>query len=659
MAAMEVMTEPAADRLADETALAGAFADDGPLARGFYGFRPRDGQVQMAGAVRAAVERGRHLLVEAGTGTGKTLAYLVPLLLSGKRVLVSTGTRNLQNQLYDRDLPAVIHALGLDVRVAMLKGRANYLCPYRLELSLSQGELESPAAWKDLHRVSRWWRRSEDGDIGLVEDVAEDSPVWPHVTSTTDNCLGQDCPCLDQCPVVRARRAAAAAQVVVVNHHLLFADALLRDDGLGELLPVTDACVLDEAHQLPDVAAQFFGVRLGSSQLLALARDSLAEAVKDAPDDQALRDACQALEHAVAQFRLALGAPVRRESWHALEQTSELADAVMALEECLAAMDVLLGESAERGAGLAACRERIPALRENLQRVLHGQPDENDILWFETWQRGWSVHATPVQVSDSFPDLVASRGGSWIFTSATLSVGGRFDHFRAELGLAEATTDTLQLASPYDYANQALLYAPRGMPDPGDPGYTDRLLDALAPVLAASRGRAFLLFTSYRALHQAADRLREEGDYELFVQGETGRALLLEQFRGARRGVLLATASFWEGVDVRGEALSCVVIDRLPFSSPGDPVTRARIQRMKESGRDAFNDWQLPQAVLSLKQGAGRLVRDEGDRGVLVVADPRLLGRAYGRRFLCDLPPMRRTRDVNEVVSFFGAAGAG
>ncbi len=633
-----------------EDSLAEAFSAAGPLAVRFPGYRPREGQLRMARAVLAAMEAGRHLVVEAGTGTGKTLGYLVPLLRSGKRILVSTGTRNLQNQLFDRDLPSVIRALGLDVRVAMLKGRSNYLCPYRLELHLSQGELESPGAWRDLHRISRWWHRSEDGDVGLVDDVAEDSSVWPYVTSTADNCLGQECPRIDQCPVVRARRNAASAQVIVVNHHLLFADALLRDDGLGELLPDTDACVLDEAHQVPDVAAQFFGVRLGSTQLLSLARDSLSEAVQDAADDQALRDACQGLEHAVAAFRLALGTAIRREAWSTVQQDEELQRAVATLESCLTELGDLLEQAAERGAGLAACRERIPAMQEAMQRVLRGNVE--DILWFETWQRSWSVHATPVQVSDSFPDLVRKRGGSWVFTSATLSVGGNFGHYVGELGLPAAETDTLQLASPYDYARQALLFSPRGLPDPSSDQFTDRLLDQVEPVLAASGGRAFLLFTSYRAMHLAADRLREQGEYELFVQGETGRALLLEEFRRAQRGVLLATASFWEGVDVRGDALRCVVIDRLPFSSPGDPVIQARIQRMKEKGRDAFREWQLPQAVLTLKQGAGRLVRDEQDRGVLVIADPRLLGRAYGQRFLDDLPPMRRTRDVDDVVRF-------
>ncbi len=651
---MEIVAEPVSNP-GTRQEVEQAFAADGLLAAGFPGFIPRPGQMQMAAAVLSALEQQRTLLVEAGTGTGKTLAYLVPLLLGGQRVIISTGTRNLQNQLFDRDLPAAVRALGVDVRVAMLKGRANYLCPYRLELHLSQGELDSRAAWKDLHRVSRWWRRSVDGDISGVEEVAEDSPVWPYVTSTTDNCLGQECPMLDECPVVKARRAAASAQVVVVNHHLLFADALLRDDGLGELLPAADACVLDEAHQVPEVAAQFFGERLSSQQLLSLARDSLTEALQVAADDLALRDACQQLENTVSRFRLALGESIRRDAWEEVQGEAELQEAIDALDAELQTLDGLLEAAEERGEGLAACRERIPAIRNSMTRVLRTDTSADDILWFETWQRGWSVHATPARVSENFPELMATRGGTWVFTSATLSVAGRFSHFQSELGLAPDSCDVLNLPSPFPFAEQALLYVPRGMPDPGAREFTECLLEKVRPVLAASKGRAFLLFTSYRALHQAADILRDQDEYPLFVQGETGRGLLLEQFRSTPRALLLATASFWEGVDVRGEALSCVVIDRLPFVSPGDPVMRARIRRMRERGENAFNGWQVPQAVLALKQGAGRLIRDAGDRGVLVIADPRLIGKSYGGTFLADLPPMRRTRDLAEVEQFFAA----
>ncbi|MDE2089186.1 MAG: ATP-dependent DNA helicase [Gammaproteobacteria bacterium] len=629
---------------------------EGPLARHVAGFAPRPQQQAMAEAVAQALEERRRLITEAGTGTGKTYAYLVPALLSGKKVIVSTGTRNLQDQLFHRDLPVVRAALGVPVGVALLKGRANYVCRYRLEASLAEGRFRSRAQADELQRIHAWAGHTTRGDIAELGDVPEDSPIWPQATSTADNCLGQECPRFSQCHVMKARRAALEADVVIINHHLLFADMVLREDGFGELLPGADAFILDEAHQLPEAAANFFGLSLGSRQLLELARDTVLEQRREAGDMAALQEAAQRLEHAVQECRLALGREARRAAWKEVTGDEAVVRAMSALDQALTELQAGLAPAAPRGKGLDNCWQRSRALLERLQVLM--EPGADDAIhWFETYTQAFTLSLTPLDVAGTFRSHLDAQPRAWIFTSATLAVGDSFEHFAAQLGLQDARTQRLD--SPFDYARNALLYVPSAMPDPNEASYTEAVMEAALPVLEASRGRAFLLFTSHRALKQAAQRLQGRLTYPLLVQGEAPRNELLERFRAHGNAVLLGTSSFWEGVDVRGEALSCVVIDKLPFAAPGDPLLQARSEALARRGGNPFMDYQLPNAVIALKQGAGRLIRDVDDRGVLVLCDPRLLSKTYGRVFLDSLPPMPLTRRLEDVRAFFSRPDAG
>jgi ATP-dependent DNA helicase DinG len=601
----------------------------------------------MAARVEAALADHARLVVESGTGTGKTFAYLVAVLRSGKKVLISTGTKNLQDQLYRKDLPLVREALALPVTTALLKGRANYLCRHRFERAHAEGHRGHAA--RELTRLYSWTRETASGDLAEDGALAEDSELWPLVTSTAENCLGGQCDQYDDCFVNHARREALAADVVVVNHHLFFADLALKEEGFGQLLPGVEAVIFDEAHQLPDTASLFFGVRVSAHQLVSLARDAVTEELKEASGIAELRPAAQALEKAVADFRLSFGINPRREAWSAIAKDQAVQAGLNELTQQLAGLGRVLQAAAARGQGLANCAARAQALSEQLSFVAQGDTSEY-VAWFETTTRGFALNLTPLDIANSLrPHLAANK--AWVFTSATLAMHGRFDHFLAQLGLEDA--DTACFDSPFDYAAQSLLYLPPGLPDPAQPDFTEAVVNTALPVLAASQGRAFLLFTSHRALRRAAELLHERLPYPLLVQGSASRTALLERFRALGNAVLLGTGSFWEGVDVRGEALSCVIIDKLPFAAPDDPVLRARAQALEDEGRNAFVEVQLPQAVIALKQGAGRLIRDEHDHGVLVLCDPRLTRKSYGRVFLASLPPMPRTQQLGEVEAFF------
>ncbi len=630
---------------------------DGPLTRWLPGFAPRLAQQRMAAAVETILSGGGTLVVEAGTGTGKTYAYLVPALLAGRRVMISTGTRHLQDQLYHRDLPLLRQALQIPVKTALLKGRSNYLCHYRLEATEREGRLATREQVAALQRIRDWATRTRSGDIAEVGDVPEDASIWPRVTSTVDNCLGQECPRLQDCFLARARREAQAADLLVINHHLFCADMAIRETGFAEILPGAEAIIFDEAHQLPEVASYFFGRSLSGRQLLELARDTRVEQLRDAADFGDLRVRAAALDPAVLALREALGLGDRRALWREVATGPALRAAVTMVATALEQLRTALQEAAVRGKGLEHCLQRCEDLAQRLELLSEPAEDEVRVRWFETQGRSFVLSATPLDIAPVFQERMNALPGSWIFTSATLAVEQGFTHFAARLGLLDYTA--LRLDSPFDFARNALLYHPPELPDPATPQYTGALVEALLPVLEASRGRAFLLFTSHRALQEAARLLAGRLRYPLLVQGERAKAALLAQFRALGNAVLLGTASFWEGVDVRGEALSCVVIDRLPFAAPGDPVVQARIEALRQRGENPFLSYQVPQAVIALKQGAGRLIRDTGDRGVLVLADPRLLSRFYGRLFLDSLPPMPRTRRLDRVRAFFASADAG
>lgn len=625
-------------------------ATDGPFARQLQGYAERPQQQELAAAVEQALADESVLVAEAGTGTGKTFAYLVPALLSGKKVIISTGTRNLQDQLFHKDIPLVRKALEVPVDVALLKGRANYLCPHRMELAQSEGRFHSRSQVADLQKVRKWATQTDTGDIAELSDLPEDSPLWSQITSTADNCLGSDCEYIDRCHLAHARKRAQEADVLVVNHHLLFADMALKDEGFGELLPGANAFILDEAHQLPDTASNFFGTSITANQLLELARDTVAEDLKEAGESRQLRIFAEKLEKTVRDMRLVFDRDPTRGPWRDVCERSEMGRSIDEVGECLENVHNCLEPLAARGKGLESCFERAQVLLARFG-MLTGPTPDGFIHWYETHTRSFSINLTPMDVAQLFSKQLSARPASWVFTSATLAVGDNFDHFTHQLGLENATTARWE--SPFDYPNQAVLYVPDGMPEPNSPGYTEAVIEQALPVIEASGGRTFLLFTSHRALRQAAELLEGRLDYPLLVQGEAPRTVLLDKFRSLGNAVLLGTGSFWEGVDVRGEALSCVIIDKLPFASPGDPVLQARIDAMRRAGGNPFMEYQLPQAVITLKQGVGRLIRDINDRGVLMLCDPRLGSKSYGRVFIDSLPPMSKTRKFEVVERFY------
>lgn len=623
---------------------------DGPFAREVRGFAPRASQQAMAEAVEEAIAERQMLVAEAGTGTGKTFAYLVPALTSGRRVIVSTGTKTLQDQLFHRDLPQVRGVLGARVSAALLKGRANYLCLHRLEQAHQEGRYASREQVAQLQTIRAWSKRTAAGDRAELAEIAEDSPLWPRVTSTAENCLGADCPMFGDCFVVKARRAAQEADLVIVNHHLLFADLAIKQEGFGEILPGAHAFILDEAHQIPELAGQFFSTTLSARQLTELAGDAVAECANVSGAFASLQTGIDALNAAVKRLRLALDRFPSKAAFTLIERDAEVERELEALRIALSEFNDTVAKHAERSRGLASVAERAAEHAARLAHLTDGAA-RDAVHWYELSAHGFAFHATPLDLAAPLRELRAQSRAAWIFTSATLSVAGRFDHFARQLGLDDPVT--LNLDSPFDYARQALAYLPQGLPDPAAADYVERVVDAAIPVLEASRGRAFLLFTSHRALRRAAELLPARVGFPLFVQGTAPRHRLLTEFRASGNGVLLGAASFWEGVDVAGEALSVVVIDKLPFAAPDDPVLVARLDALREAGGNPFTDWQIPAAVIALKQGAGRLIRDVHDRGVLMLCDPRLSSRGYGRVFLASLPPLPRTRLLTDAVAFF------
>jgi len=632
------------------TELTSFFSHDGLLAAVIEGYQPRDSQQEMAQAIQAAITDRQHLLAEAGTGTGKTFAYLVPAILSGQKVIVSTGTKNLQDQLFNKDLPVLRKAVKTPFLAALLKGRSNYLCTYRLKNALTSNLGFSKEDAADLSKINAWGKRTQSGDIADIADFSEASPVWYLATSTVDNCLGQDCPDYADCFLVKARKKAQEAEVLVVNHHLLCADWSIRDSGFGELLPNADVVIIDEAHQLADTASNFLGTHIGAKQLNDLAQDALIEYFKDATDIPALRAAAEELEHEVKDLRLAFGMELKRGEWQELESNPKIMAGLQAVKTQLQALVVQLELASVKTKGLETCFKRADELVQQVKIILDDHSGKW-IRWYEVHRKTFTLSRTPLDIAGEFRLFMQHHKATWIFTSATLSVAGRFEHFANNLGLDQPRSQSW--GSPFDYANKSLFYHPKGLPQPNDPNFIPLVVEFALPVLQASKGRAFFLFTSHRALQQAENLLQNKLPYPLLVQGSRPKSQLLEQFKKAGNAVLLGTSSFWEGVDVRGEALSCVIIDKLPFSSPGDPVLKARLDAMTKQGKNPFFEHQIPTAVIALRQGIGRLIRDENDRGVLMVCDPRLLKRSYGQLFLDSVPPMRRTRDIADVQAFF------
>lgn len=624
------------------------FGPEGLLSEHLDNFRYRPQQQRMSARVESALEQRGRLIIEAGTGVGKTFAYLVPALLSRQKVVISTGTRHLQDQLYFKDLPAVLDIVRTPVSTALLKGRANYLCMHRLQHHVPRTRLNAGRAARKIRTIRDWSRLTRTGEIAEVNSIGEGDPVWPAVTSTVENCLGSECPSYQDCHVVKARRKALEADVVIVNHHLFFSDLTLKQEEFGELLPQADACILDEAHQLPELASDFLATTTSSRQLNNLAEDVVAAQLEEAPESGALRETVGAVQKASADFLLALAGRRERTPWREAAASAKTRERFDELRGSLGRLCGELAALSERGKVLARCKERCEKLAEQLQQF--SEPQDARVSWVESLEKGFRLHSTPLVIADLFQALIEKHRCSWIYTSATLTMNAQFDHFQQQLGLADA--ETLMLDSPFDFEASTRLFLPCIQAEPGSDGYTGLMLDAVLPVLHANRGRAFLLFSSHRALRLAADALRDGNEFNLLVQGEAPRRELLERFVKTEQALLLGASSFWEGVDIRGSALSCVVIDKLPFAAPDDPVLAGRLQALRESGENPFLLHQLPQAVIALKQGVGRLIRDEDDSGVVVICDPRLTGRAYGKSFLNSLPGMPCTSSLDEVVHF-------
>jgi ATP-dependent DNA helicase DinG len=623
----------------------------GPFESVLPGFAPREEQLQLAEAIEKAISSGGTLVAEAGTGIGKTLSYLVPVLRGRQRTIISTGTKTLQDQLYFRDLPLVKKALKSTLNTALLKGRGNYLCLYRMDQARKDGRLPSRDSVAELEAIRQWVPTTVDGDLSISAVIAEDSELWPFVTSTAENCLGSDCPDFEACFVARARREAQDADVVVVNHHLLFADMAIKHGGFGEVLPGASVFIVDEAHQAPETASQFFSSSLSVRQISDLCRDVLAEAAETSGGMALVRDEVAHCRQVIKEFQLACHDSLEdRGTWDEMLSSPAVVNALQSLDSAVAALGPVVSVLQGASRGMDACLQRLAEIQAQFDHLDKPVPD-SEVRWFERRGRGVAIHTTPLDISGLFSGFCEQLDAAWIFTSATLSVNGGFDHFVRLLGLQDA--DTLNLDSPFDYENHALLWLPKDLPEPREHSFVPALLEQVRPALKASRGRAFILFTSHRALKQAAELLRDTIDHPLFVQGEMPRSMLLEAFRRSGDGILLGSASFWGGVDVMGEALSLVIIDKLPFAPPNDPVMVARSNQLRQHGGNPFMELFLPQAVIALKQGAGRLIRDVNDRGVLVICDRRLNTKGYGSVFLESLPPMRQTFDRDQVLEFF------
>jgi len=654
--------QPPVSRDADVERL---FDTGSPLEQAVGGFRPRRSQTEMAKAIANAISNQQTLIAEAGTGTGKTFAYLVPSLLWGGKTIISTGTKNLQDQLYLRDIPTVRRALNAPVSVALLKGRANYVCHFHLERTLQNGRLTSREDAGYLREIARFAKTTATGDKAELARVPEGAPVWNLVTSTRDTCMGAECQYYQDCFVMKARKEAQQADVVVVNHHLFFADVALKDTGIAELLPAANTVIFDEAHQLPETATLFFGETVSTSQVLELCRDVLAEGLAHARDGADWAVVVTSVERAARDLRLTFPQDMVRLAIGQIAPSSPFFPALETLKSQLDGMIAVLENQAERAETIEQCRVRALDLAARLEAWNKPVDDpligQESVQWVEAFSSSLQLHRTPLSIAPIFNKQREGAPRAWIFTSATLAVKNDFHHYSAQMGLWGESAQSWP--SPFDYERQGLLYVPTGLPQPNAPDYTDAVVDAALPVIEASGGRAFLLCTTIRAVNRAAERLRQEFErrkwpFPLMVQGEAGRTELLDRFRAAGNAVLIGSQSFWEGVDVRGDALSVVIIDKLPFAPPDDPVLAARIEALEKKGMNGFMHHQLPEAIINLKQGAGRLIRDERDRGVLMICDPRLISKPYGRRIWQSLPPFRRTRELDGVRAFLAGIAA-
>ncbi|MFY2508162.1 ATP-dependent DNA helicase [Vibrio pectenicida] len=627
------------------------FSADGALGKVIQGFQPRKAQLEMAEAISAAIQANQQMVIEAGTGTGKTFAYLVPALQSGKKTIISTGSKNLQEQLFHRDLPLMIDALGFCGQVALLKGRANYLCLDRLSRQIveSHSDRADTDLLSQLVKVRAWSSETKSGDLGECNEIAEDSLVIPTITSTNDNCLGKECSSYQDCFVLKARKKAMDADVVVVNHHLFLADLAIKETGFGELIPEAEIFIFDEAHQLPDIASHYFGQSLSSRQIQELSKDIEIGYRTEAKDMRQLQKVGEKLLQSAMDLRITLGETSFRGNWREALASPAIKKELQRLRDtldfCLDVLKLALGRSQL----LDTAYDRASTIQARLVRVCDVSITGYS-YWYETTPRHFCLHITPLSVAEKFKEQIEQASGAWVFTSATLEVRGDFEHFTSRLGLHPDME--LVLASPFDYQSQARLCVPRYLPEPNSPQMADKLASMLGPVIEKNQGRCFFLCTSHSMMKELGERFRNTLSIPVLMQGETSKQRTLKEFMELGNALLVATGAFWEGIDVRGDALSCVIIDKLPFTAPDDPLLKARIEDCQLKGGQPFSQVQLPEAVITLKQGVGRLIRDERDKGALIICDNRLVTRDYGGVFLASLPPIPRTRDLGVVQDF-------
>jgi ATP-dependent DNA helicase DinG len=637
--------------LVDSESAAYILGDHGPFAKRIENYTVRESQVAMSSAIEETIANKQTLLAESGTGTGKTFAYLVPALLSGKKSLVSTGTKHLQEQLFHRDIPLVLETLGLNAKVSLLKGRSNYLCLHRMMLTRGSSRRLDKVQLTELEAISSWQPTTKSGDIGDLSEVPEDSRIWPSVTSTVDNCIGQNCSYFDDCYVNKARKSAMTSEVVVVNHHLFFADKALKDDGFGALLPDVETVIFDEAHQIPDIASNFLGNSFSSWQVMELASDTRAAELKEKSLIPKLILLADELDKVTADYRLSLGLNERRVGWDDLiDEIPNLPKKLLSLAEKLTEFAEVLEKASVAGEALTRCYERALELSQDCHKLADDSKRDDVVRWVEVARRTFRIHETPLNIGNALNAYFGNKDQARVFTSATLSIDGDFGHYQQLVGLGSDTPHNTW-DSPFDYFNQAVLYVPEGMPLPKEEGFADALFEQVLPILQASQGAAFVLFTSFRIMQQFEEKLADY-EFNILTQGNTSKREMLKEFVDKPQSVLLGTMSFWEGVDVPGDALRCVIIDKLPFESPFDPVIKARLSSMQDAGQNPFMNYQVPRAVITLRQGAGRLIRSSQDKGVLMICDGRLRTTHYGKVFLNSLPNMRRSNNRDKVVAF-------
>ncbi len=630
------------------------FSEKGDLSHNIDGYRVRQEQIDISILIDEAITHKKKLIVEAGTGIGKTFAYLVPAFLSGGKIIISTATKNLQDQLFTKDIPVIRDALKVPVSLAMLKGRSNYLCHLRLENAMIEGAFMTKEDVTHLHLVNQYAKHSIDGDRAELDTIPESSSIWPQVTSTKENCLGQECSFYKECFVMSARKKALAADVTIVNHHLFFADLNMKEEGISELLPKATTVIFDEAHQIPDIASIFFGKNISTSKISEIVQDGFQIYLKHMKDVSDFELILNDLEKANKNFRLVFPRESNRYPYQKISSFSQFESSYLNLVQKLKKIIELLTLHKDRDSEIEKYFDSANEILKSFDDWLEDK-DNNSIKWIEIYSQSLQLNNTPLSIADMFARHINNESTSWVFTSATLAVKNNFDHFKNQLGLIDA--DSVSKESPFNYAEKALLFVPKTMPDANHENFNFAVVNQIYPFIKASKGRAFILCTTLKSMREIFTLLQDkietdQLDYPIYLQGDGSRNHLLNKFREHGHAILIGSLSFWEGVDVKGDALSLVVIDKLPFFSPEDPVLAARIDKINQSGKNAFLEYQLPNAVITLKQGAGRLIRDEFDKGVLVICDTRIIEKAYGKRMWQSLPPFSRTRDDLEVIQF-------